>query len=347
MRRPSRANSVMPETVRNRLYVLGILVLGVVVTVLVLTSPSEADRVERLGNSIRCPVCQGESIADSPSTMARDMMDLVSERVEQGRSDDEILDELLTSYSGAVLLDPPASGPTLALWLAPLAALLLGAGVIIWWERHPQPAESSPAPPRAPRSRSRMLVGGLILTGAFAGIVATAGFFLQDDQTAASTGVPDLEERDLEDVSSETMEAVIAANLDNPQISGMRLALAERYYSSGDFGAAFPHYLAIAESESSTDSQLLTAFIRLGWMAWESNRAADAAVGMFDQALAIDPAFSTALYLKGQVMWCGVGDMQQAESLFEQVIADSDLPDESLAVVQTDLAAVRNGESCQ
>ncbi len=191
-----------------------------------------------------------------------------------------------------------------------------------------------------------MLVGGLILIGAFAGIVAAAGFFLQDDQAGASTGIPDLEGRDLEDVSSETMEAVIAANLDNPQISGMRLALAERYYSSSDFGAAFPHYLAIAESESSTESQLLTAFIRLGWMAWEGNEAVDAALGMFDQALAIDPDFSTALYLKGQVLWCGVGDVQQAEALFEQVVSQPDLPEQSADVVQADLAAVRNGETC-
>ena len=336
----------MSESVRNRLYVLAILVVGALIAVMVLTSPSQADRVEELGNSIRCPVCQGESIADSPSTMARDMMDLVAERVEQGRSDEQIIDELLTSYSGAVLLDPPASGSTLALWLAPLAALLVGAGVIWWWERHPGDDASAEAP-RAPRSRSRMLVGGLILTGAFAGIVAAAGFFLQDDSAGASTGVPELEGRDLEDVSSETMEAVIAANLDNPQISGMRLALAERYYSSGEYGAAFPHYLAIAESDSSTDPQLLTAFVRLGWMAWEGNRAIDAALGMFDQALEIDPRFSTALYLKGQVLWCGAGDRQQAEVLFEQLVSQPDLPQESLDVVEEDLAAVRSGESCE
>ena len=337
----------MSETLRDRLYVLAILILGVLVAVLVLTSPSEADRVGRLGNSIRCPVCQGESIADSPSTMARDMMDLVAERVDQGRSDQQIIDELLTSYSGAVLLDPPASGSTLALWLAPLAALLVGAGVIFWWERHPGEPQASPATPRAPRSRRRMLVGGLILIGAFAGIVAAAGFFLQDDPDGASTGIPELEGRELEDVSSETMEAVIAANPANPQISGMRLALAERYYSEGEYGAAFPHYLAIAESVSSSEPQLLTAFIRLGWMAWEGNREIDAALGMFDQALQIDPGFSTALYLKGRVLWCGAGDRQQAEALLEQVLSQPDLPEESSGVVEEDLAAIRNGESCE
>ncbi len=81
-------------------------------------------------------------------------------------------------------------------------------------------------------------------------------------------------------------------------------------------------------------------------MAWEGNEAVDAALGMFDQALAIDPDFSTALYLKGQVLWCGVGDVQQAEALFEQVVSQPDLPEQSADVVQADLAAVRNGETC-
>lgn len=336
----------MSEALRSRLYMLAILVLGVAVAVLVLTNPGEADRVERLGNSIRCPVCQGESIADSPSTMARDMLALVSDRVAQGWSDSEIIDELLTSYSGAVLLDPPASGSTLALWLAPIAALLIGAGVIVWWERHPGQPESTQTAASRPRSKRRMLVGGLILTGAFAAIVVVAGFFLQGDPVGASSGIAELGGRDLDDVSNETMEAVIAANLDSPQISGMRLALAERYYSEGAFSAAFPHYLAVAESGTSSQSQLVTALIRLGWMAWEGNQEVDAALGLFDQALAVDPNSSTALYLKGQVLWCGAGDAQQAEGLFEQVVSQADLPKESLNVVEQDLMAVRNGESC-
>lgn len=336
----------MFETLRDRLYVLAILVLGVVVAALVFTSPTQADRVENLGNSIRCPVCQGESIADSPSTMARDMMNLVSERVQQGWTDEEIIDELLSSYSGALLLDPPPTGSTLVLWLAPLAALLAGVGIIVWWERHPGEPDRTAEPHGTGRSRGRILTGGLILAGAFGAIVVAAGFFLQDDRVGASTGISELDGQNLEDISDETMEAVIAANLDNPQISGMRLALAERYYSEGDYRSAFPHYLAVAESESSSDSQVVTALIRLGWMAWEGNGEVEAAIGMFDRALTIDSGSSTALYLKGQVLWCGADDTEQAESLFERVIAGGDLPDESLEIVEADLAAVRNGETC-
>lgn len=191
-----------------------------------------------------------------------------------------------------------------------------------------------------------MLVGGLVLAGAFAGIVVAAGFFLQDDPVGASTGIAELEGRDLDEVSNETMEAVIAANLDNPQVSGMRLALAERYYTEGAYSAAFPHYLAVAESSTSSQPQIVTSLIRLGWMAWEGNQEVEAALGMFDQALTIDPDSSTALYLKGQVLWCGAGDTQQAHELFARVASQADLPEESLDVVQQDLEAVRNGEDC-
>lgn len=334
----------MPERLRNITYVLVMVAMATAVTVLVATSPTDADRVEQLGNSIKCPVCQGESIANSPSSMARDMMAAVEERVDQGWTDAQIIDELLASYSGAVLLDPPASGSTLVLWVAPVLALVAGAGVILWWRRHP--GVDAPALQERPtRSRRRVLVGGLILAVAFAGVVVTAGFFLQEREGPAA-GVADLAGRDLEDVSNETMEAVIAANLDNPQVNGMRLALAERYFTEGDYRAAFPHYLAVAESEEALDSEIVAALIRLGWMAWDGNSEVSAAIGMFDQALAIDPDSSTARYLKGQVLWCGAGQPAEAAELFAQVIESGALPQESLALVEADLEAVTNGEPC-
>lgn len=335
----------MSERLRSRLYFLAILVMAAVVLVLVLTNPSEADRVQELGNSIKCPVCQGESIADSPSAMARDMLALVSERVGEGRTDDEIIDELLSSYSGAVLLDPPASGSTLFLWLAPAIALLVGAGVIVWWEYHPGQGQAGVEQPTQ-RSRRRLLVGGLVLAGAFGAIVVVAGSFVQDEAPGASSGVAQLEAQDLADVSNETMEAVIAANLENPQVNGMRLALAERYFTAGDYREAFPHYLSVAESDTSSQPQVVEALIRLGWMAWDGNKEIEPALGMFDQALAIDPGSSTALYLKGKVVWCGVGDLMEAERLFAIVVANGDLPEESMALVESDLEAVKRGDPC-
>jgi tetratricopeptide (TPR) repeat protein len=175
--------------------------------------------------------------------------------------------------------------------------------------------------------------------------VIVAGFFLQDRE-GPSAGVANLEGRDLSEVSNETMEAVVAANLDNPQINGMRLALAERYYEAGDYSSAFPHYLAVAEAAGASDAELVTALVRLGWMAWDGNGDVETAIGLLDQALIIDSASTTAMFLKGQVLWCGAGDTEAAAGLFSDVLADPRLSDDSKALVGSRLEAVTRGESC-
>lgn len=331
----------MSERVRSLVIGALVVVMAAALVTLVATAPTDVDRVASIGDRIKCPVCQGESIANSPSQMARDMMALVSERVESGASDEAIVDELLSSYSGAVLLDPPASGATLVLWLAPIAALVVGGVVIYWWRRHPREVTGTATEDTKPRRLAPIL----ILGGAFAVIVVVAGFFVQD-RTGPNSGVAEIADQDLADVSNETMEAVIASNADHPEVDGMRLALAERYYEVGDYQSAFPHYLEVAESTNATGPQVVTALVRLGWMAWLSNAEVADAVGLFDQALAIDSGSSTAKYFKGQVLWCGAGATAEAEALFEEVLADPELTGEPRARVQADLDALRSGQGC-
>lgn len=333
----------MSDRLKNRLYAAAIILVGMLVVVLVATAETPDDRVERLGASIRCPVCQGEAIGDSPATMARDMMSLVEERVDQGFTDDAIIDELLRSYSGAVLLDPPASGATLLLWLAPVAALVVGIGIVAWWRRHP--GDSTQQPRAEPSTVRRRLIGGLILVGGFAAIVVVAGALLQE-RSGPVSGAAGVDIENLDEVSNETMEAVIAANLDNPQITGMRLALAERYFAEGDFRSAFPHYLAIAESAEASDAEATTALVRLGWMAYEGNGEVDTATTLFDEALEVSPDSQVALYLKGQVLWCGAGQNEEAADLFRRVLEDQTLAQDTRSQVEADLAAVSSGEAC-
>lgn len=333
----------MSERVTNTLILAGILVMAVALAFLISTEPVEADRMQEIGSRIKCPVCQGESISDSPSQMAEDMMALVEEKVAEGASDQQIIDELLASYSGAVLLDPPLRGATFWLWLAPVVAAGAGAVVILWWKHHPTPVVDTYSPPR---SRKRMLIGGLILAAGFAVIVVAAGAFLQERE-GATAGIVDVAQEDLSDVSNETMEAVIAANLDHPQINGMRLALAERYFDADDYRSAFPHYLAVAESQNATNTEAASALTRLGWMAFEGNGEVSTANRLFDQALAIEPGAPIALYLKGRVQWCGAGDTEAAVALFEQVLETPDLPADSRVEVEADLALASAGETCQ
>jgi hypothetical protein len=126
----------------------------------------------------------------------------------------------------------------------------------------------------------------------------------------------------------------------------MRLALAERYYETGDYRAAFPHYLEVAQSPTATDEQAVSALIRLGWMAWDGNAEVDTAVELFDQALAIDSGSSTARYLKGQVLWCGEGDAVTASDLFEDVLTDPGLSADARTRVEDDFASASSGGTC-
>jgi cytochrome c-type biogenesis protein CcmH len=334
----------MSERSRNVASVAVIIVMAVALILITSTRPASVDRVEQIGTRIKCPVCQGESIANSPSQMAEDMMDLVSERVSAGVPDQEIVDELLGSYTGAVLLDPPASGATLMLWLTPLVVLILGIAVILWWRRHPGSGDAEePAPPQ--RSRTRLIIGGVVLVLVFAGIVVVAANSLQD-RPAAAAGAAAIDEQDLSDVSNETMEAVIVANADDPQVNGMRLALAERYYDAGDYRSAFPHYLVVAEDPNATEAQAITALVRLGWMAYAGNGEVETATRLIDEALAIDPESSVARYVRARVVWCGTGDTEQAIETFDDLLADPDVAAETRLQIEADLELARGRGEC-
>ena len=103
------------------------LLAGVVLWGLAAGEASDRDRVESLGSRIRCPVCQGESIADSPTPYAQDILAFVEEKVEEGWSDEQILGYLEDRFAG-IRLDPRFSGWAALLWLLPAGAA--GAGAV-------------------------------------------------------------------------------------------------------------------------------------------------------------------------------------------------------------------------
>lgn len=94
-----------------------------------LAPPLEA-RVQKLGKELRCAVCQGLSIADSPSSMARAQLDKVRELVSQGKTDHEVKAYFVERYGEWALLEPPAHGFNWFVWLGPVALVLVGAWVI-------------------------------------------------------------------------------------------------------------------------------------------------------------------------------------------------------------------------
>ena len=118
---------------------------------------TDAERVDRITAELRCPVCQGLSVQDSPSETARTMKDLVAKRVAEGRTDDEIRAEFQRSYGDWILLSPPLLSVSGLVWLAPLAAIVLGA--LLALDRARAPAAAVPSPTGDEVRRLRELVG--------------------------------------------------------------------------------------------------------------------------------------------------------------------------------------------
>jgi cytochrome c-type biogenesis protein CcmH len=111
-----------------------------------LLDPPREARVQALGKQLRCPMCQGLSIADSGSSAARAQMDKVRELVAAGRTDQEIRDYFTSRYGEWALLEPPATGMNLLVWLLPLALLIGGGFAIARTMRRPAPSDGAPAP---------------------------------------------------------------------------------------------------------------------------------------------------------------------------------------------------------
>jgi cytochrome c-type biogenesis protein CcmH len=104
-----------------------------------------AERVDRITSELRCVTCQGLSVKDSPASSARQMRDLVVQRVAEGRTDDEIKGEFRASYGDWVLLSPPASSWAGLIWLVPLVALAAGLVVALGRMRPGAPNVAAPS----------------------------------------------------------------------------------------------------------------------------------------------------------------------------------------------------------
>jgi len=91
--------------------------------------PELAARIRHLESNFRCLVCQNETIADSTADLASDLRLIIHEQVQQGATDAQIRDYMVTRYGDFVLYDPPFKTLTWVLWLGPFVLLALCLGV--------------------------------------------------------------------------------------------------------------------------------------------------------------------------------------------------------------------------
>lgn len=109
----------------------------VIVVGMIMGDTRDEDRVASLGASIKCPVCQGEAIVDSPSETAQAMVEVLEEKVAEGLSDEEIFDFFTARYGEGIRLDPRFNAQTLLLWVLPFVAVAAGVWMILSRRRRP------------------------------------------------------------------------------------------------------------------------------------------------------------------------------------------------------------------
>lgn len=103
-----------------------------------------SERTLDIARELQCPICSGESVAASQTTIAKQMRDTIERQVQAGESNEQIIDYFVARYPN-ILMEPPKSGFTLTLWWVPPIVLLIGALVVVLYFR-----EGASRKPRRP-----------------------------------------------------------------------------------------------------------------------------------------------------------------------------------------------------
>lgn len=121
--------------------------------------PELEARVMDLAQTLRCLVCQNETIAASRAPLAVDLRNQVREQLAAGKSEDEVIDFLVGRYGDFVLYKPPFRAATALLWLGPGALAVLGLGWLALRLRRRAAEATVPELSDAERAQARRLLG--------------------------------------------------------------------------------------------------------------------------------------------------------------------------------------------
>ena len=117
--------------------------------------PALEARVLELAAELRCPVCQGESIQDSPAELAQQMRAVVRDQLRAGRTPEEIKAYFVERYGEWILLEPKMTGLNIALYAFPVLLVIGGLAFVAvmvrrWTSPSVTPGDDHPSPHHSP-----------------------------------------------------------------------------------------------------------------------------------------------------------------------------------------------------
>ncbi len=95
------------------------------------SNPEQVEQFRKLTEELRCLVCQNQSLADSDAELANDLRKKVYDLMDKGKTNDEIIEELVARYGEFVLYRPRLNAQTYLLWFAPIILVLIGIVAIV------------------------------------------------------------------------------------------------------------------------------------------------------------------------------------------------------------------------
>jgi len=95
------------------------------------STPETEARLKVLSTELRCLVCQNSTLADSDAALAQDLRNEIRMLIDDGKTDEEVVDFLVARYGDFVTFRPPVNASTALLWFGPFVILLIGAITLI------------------------------------------------------------------------------------------------------------------------------------------------------------------------------------------------------------------------